>query len=96
MAEPVQDDGIEGIPFANGSYILVLDDVSYPKGSGDSCGIFSIRYASDKSILDREIICPGDSQYWKSPEDDLYRIVVGDVAAGYTKDIKWAEVIIYG
>jgi hypothetical protein len=91
---PVPD--LEGIPFANGSYVLVLDDVSYPTSEKGSCGIFSVMDAGNKSVLNRFIICPKESQYWKSPEDDTYRIVVKNVAAGYTRDIKWADVVIYG
>jgi hypothetical protein len=86
----------DGIPFADNSYLLVLDDVSVPTSGKGSCGIFSIKHAGNLSVAGRFIACPGDSQYWVSPENDSYRIRVIEVAAGYTKDVKWAEVMIYG
>jgi hypothetical protein len=86
----------KGILFANQSYLLVLDDVSVPTSAKGSCGIFSVKYAGNLSVADRFIVCPGDTQYWVSPEGQSFRIVVVEVAAGYTKDVKWAEVIIYG
>ena len=97
VTEPeLPEQEIEGIPFANGSYLLVLDDVSYPTTSEDACGIFSIMYAGNLSVADRLIICPGDSKSWVSPEGRIYRILVKEVAAGYTKDTQWADVIIFG
>lgn len=86
----------EGILFANKSYLLVLDDVSVPTSAKGSCGIFSVKYPSNLSVVDRFIVCSGESQYWVSPEGKSYRMVVVEVAAGYTKDVNWAEVIIYG
>lgn len=95
VTEPeLPEQEMEGIPFAN--YLLVLDDVSYPTTSAEPCGIFSIVYAENQSIADRLIICPGDSKNWISPEGHGYRILVKEVAAGYTKESMWADVIIFG
>lgn len=87
---------MEGIPFANGNYLLVLDDVSYPTTSAEPCGIFSIAHAGNLSVAERLIICPGDSKSWVSPDGHGYRILVKEVAAGYTKETMWADVIIFG
>lgn len=87
---------MEGILFANGSYLLILDDVSYPTASLEPCGIFSIAHAGNLSIAERLIICPGDSKSWVSPEGRIYRILVKKVAAGYTKESIWADVMIFG
>lgn len=83
-----------GIAFANGRYILVLDDVSVT--SSEPCGIFSVRYAENGSVIDRLLICPPNSQNWLSPEGALYRIYVIKVAAGYAHEENWARVIIFG
>ena len=83
-----------GIAFANGSYLLVLDDVSV-SGPSAPCGIFSVRY-SNGSVIDRLLICPPNSQNWLSPEGSTYRIYVIEVAAGYTHEENWARVIIFG
>ncbi|MBD3210577.1 hypothetical protein GF318_04315 [Candidatus Micrarchaeota archaeon] len=85
----------EGIYFADDRYVLVLGDVVLP--AYDSvCGAFSVRDSSNLSVVDNLLICEGNSQTWISPEGQEYRIVVVEVAAGYTKEVKWAEVIIYG
>ena len=97
VTEPeLPEQEMEGIPLAGGGYLLVLDDVSYPTTSAEPCGIFSIVHAENQSIADRLIICPGDSKSWISPEGHGYRIVVKEVAAGYTKETMWADVIIFG
>ena len=74
-----------------GPHILVLDDVSVIPNSDEPCGIFSIRDASDDTVLDKKIICPGESAYWAG-----YRIFVVKVAAGYSGGENWADVRIYG
>ena len=74
-----------------GPHILVLDDVSVIPNSDEPCGIFSIRDASDDTVLDKKIICPGESAYWEG-----YRIFVVKVAAGYSGGENWADVRIYG
>lgn len=95
VTEPeLPEQEMEGIPFAN--YLLVLDDVSYPTTSAEPCGIFSIVHAENQSIADRLIICPGDSKTWVGPDGHGYRILVKEVAAGYTKESMWADVIIFG
>ncbi len=97
VTEPeLPEEKLEGVPFAEGSYLLVLDDVFYPTTSAEPCGIFSIMDAENLSIADRLIICPGDSKSWVTPEGRAYRILVREVAAGYTKETKWADVIIFG
>ncbi|MDD5172446.1 MAG: hypothetical protein PHF60_05420, partial [Candidatus ainarchaeum sp.] len=75
---------------------LVLDDISLIPTSSEPCGIFSVRSGSDGAILDKMLICPGESQNWVSPDGDGYRIFVVKVAAGYGGQEKWAKVIIYG
>jgi len=85
----------EGLEFANGSYVLVLDDVSVTS-SQEPCGIFSIRYQENGSLITNFMTCPPDSKYWRSPEGRTYRIRVEKVAAGYTKETKWASVTIFG
>lgn len=74
-----------------GGYLLVLDDVSVIPTSDEPCGIFSILDASDYSVLDKEIICPGESKMYAG-----YRIFVVKVAAGYAGAENWADVRIYG
>jgi len=80
----------KGLPFGN--YSLVLDDVSV---TPETCGIFSI-YAKNGTVLRQFVSCPVESVFWLSPEGHLYRIRVEKVAAGYTKEEKWAQVSIFG
>ena len=95
-ANETEPEELEGLLFGNGAFKLVLDDVSVVPVSEDPCGIFSVRKASDDSIYEKMLICPGDSQTWTSPDDHVYRIKVIKVAAGYSKGGNWVEVIIYG
>jgi hypothetical protein len=80
----------KGLAFG-GKYLLVLDDVSIIPTSDEPCGIFSILDSSDYSVLDKEIICPGESKMFSG-----YRIFVVKVAAGYSGQGNWADVRIYG
>ena len=86
----------QGLAFGNGSYLLVLDDVSIIPTSSGPCGIFSVRLASDGSVLDKMLICTGESENWVSPDGGSHRILVVNVAAGYGGQEKWAKVMIYG
>jgi hypothetical protein len=86
----------EGLLFAEGKYLLVLDDVSVIPSSEEPCGIFSIRNATDYSVYEKMLICPPDSQTWTSPDNHIFRIKVIKVAAGYSGGGNWVEVIIYG
>ncbi|MEW6723052.1 MAG: hypothetical protein AB1324_07350 [Candidatus Micrarchaeota archaeon] len=86
----------KGIIFGGGRFSLVLDDISVVPVSDEPCGIFSVRDAYSGEILDKMLICPGDSQNWAAPEGKIYRILVTKVAAGYTFEEKWAKVYIYG
>jgi len=89
---------VVGLPFGAGAYLLVLDDV-YVSGTASSpCGIFSIRYADNASIIKNSdfIGCPPDSHYWRSPSNASYRIRVEKVAAGYQGQAMWAQVSIFG
>ncbi|MFH0884696.1 MAG: hypothetical protein V1861_03220 [Candidatus Micrarchaeota archaeon] len=93
---PPQPEKPEGLLFANGSYSLALDDVSVIPTSEEPCGIFSIRHPANGTVIEKFFLCPGESQNWESPEGGSYRILVVEVAAGYTKEAKWARVIIFG
>ncbi|MEW6035653.1 MAG: hypothetical protein AB1529_03500 [Candidatus Micrarchaeota archaeon] len=93
-AVPPQPPPEEGIAFGNGRYELFLDDISVVPVSDRPCGIFSIRHANG-TLIEKTFICPGDSETFDAPEG-TYRIFVQDVAAGYTKEARWAKVIIYG
>jgi hypothetical protein len=85
----------EGILFAEGNYLLVLEDVVLPRHDA-RCGAFSIRDAGNFSEMDKLLVCEGSSKTWTSPEGRQFRLLVVEVAAGYTKQTKWAEVIIFG
>lgn len=96
QADASNDTDVEPLPQAPaglrfGKYLLVLDDVSIIPTSDEPCGIFSILDASDYSVLDKEIICPGESKMYAG-----YRIFVVKVAAGYAGAGNWADVRIYG
>jgi hypothetical protein len=86
----------KGLAFGGGRYLLVLDDASLVPTSEEPCGIFSIRLASDYSVLDKTIICPGESDTWFDEAGHGYRIFVVKVAAGYSGSGSWADVRIYG
>lgn len=86
----------KGLVFGSGKYMLVLDDVSIIPNSEEPCGIFSVRNATDYSTYEKMLICPPESQEWTSPENHIYRIKVLKVAAGYSGQENWVEVIIYG
>src|SRR5262249_40849415 len=85
----------EGLEFPGSNYSLVLDDVSVIPSSSGPCGIFSVRDPSG-IILDKLLICPPESDTWRSPEGHLYRIRVDEVAAGYSGGGNWAKVEIFG
>jgi len=95
---PQTSENISGIFFGNNEFVLVLDDVSVAGNSVSSCGIFSIRYSENASIVPGSnfLGCPPDSHYWRSPENETFRIRVEKVAAGYTKESRWAQVSIFG
>ncbi len=78
-----------------GGYLLVLDDVViYPESSED-CGAFSIMLTNG-TVVDKLLICEGQSKYWITPEGHKYRIFVVKLAAGYTMQENWADVRVYG
>jgi len=81
---------ITGIPFGEGRYLLVFEDVSVP--DGEACALMSVDYASNHTGLAKLEICPGESQEWTSPEGRTFRIAVYKTAAGYTGAGKWAQV----
>ncbi len=83
-----------GLQFAGGNYSIVLDDASIIPVSSEPCGIFSIR-DREGAILEKLLICPGESEYWQGPGGQTYRIFVVKVAAGYSGG-KWAQIIVYG
>ncbi|MCI0503717.1 hypothetical protein L0Y65_03320 [Candidatus Micrarchaeota archaeon] len=85
----------EGLAFANGSYVLAFDDASVIPVSSEPCGIFSL-WAINGTLLEKMLICPGESEVWASPEGATYRIEVVSVAAGYSGAEAWAKVIIFG
>lgn len=95
LTVPDENETKEGLYFGNGSYVLVLDDAVLPAYEG-TCGLFSIKYASNYSTITQFIECPAGSETWISPDGHEYRIMVVEVAAGYTKEALWAEVIIFG
>jgi hypothetical protein len=84
----------KGILFGGG-YMLALDDISV-SGQPSPCGIFSVRYAENASVISNLAICEGASAYWTSPGNHRYRILVVKAAAGYTEASKWADVRIFG
>lgn len=82
----------ERIPFGGGNYLLVIDDVVWY--GDESCAAVSI-WNTEDILLKKDVICPGSDYYWVSPERRKFRIVVTEVAAGYSGE-SWAKVIIYG
>jgi hypothetical protein len=82
------------LAFAGGNYTIMLDDVSIIPVSTEPCGIFSL-HEKDGSLIEKLLICTGESEYWQSPGGGTYRIHVLKVAAGYSGN-KWAQVIVYG
>jgi hypothetical protein len=83
-----------GIRF--GAYTLLLEDLA-PQERG-YCALVRIVGINGSEITDyeRAQICPGESHYWVSPEGHQYRIYVVDTAAGYSRGIIRANIIIYG
>ena len=77
-------------------YTLLLEDLTddYPQ----PCASLRIVRISGTEITEygQMKICPGESQYWTSPEDKEYRIKVFDTAAGYSEGVAWADIAIYG
>lgn len=88
----------EGLIFSYGEYSLVLDDVAVVTSDERPCGIFSIHdlRGEKETVIDQMVLCPGETKYWLSPGGDRFRIVIIEVAAGYTKETQWAKAIIYG
>jgi hypothetical protein len=95
-AQPASPAEAPGLEFGNGSYRIVLEDLSVIPASEEPCGIFSIRSAGSGDVLEKIFICPGDSQQWVGPDNHSFRILVVETAAGYTKEARWARVIVYG
>ena len=86
-------DGPERIYFDNGNYALVIEDVVW---YGDKeCAAVKIADAAD-STLKKDVICPQEDYYWTTPGGHRYRIVISEVAAGYSTGESWAKVNIYG
>ncbi len=48
------------------------------------------------TILGKMVICKDQSRYWTDPNGNRYRILILDIAPGYTQESKWARAIIYG
>ncbi|MFN7991104.1 MAG: hypothetical protein U0R44_03005 [Candidatus Micrarchaeia archaeon] len=84
-----------GLPFAGGKYRIVLDDVSTIPTSAEPCGIFSITDQTG-SVLEKMLICPPDSETWTDQDGRTFRIRVLKVAAGYSHQVTWAQVIVVG
>ena len=83
---------VEGIYFAGGRYVLILDDVAW---YGDkSCAIVTIAYA-DGTAIKKDVMCPRTDYYWTDSAGMRFRFKVISVAAGYTGEA-WANIIIYG
>jgi len=83
------------LTFGNGEYLLILEDIAIGTGNEIDCGLFRIIYSSDLQEIKRLIICSAQETLWISPKGDSYRIKVVNVAAGYSKNSRWASVIIY-
>jgi len=86
-------DGPERIYFDNGNYALVIEDVVWY--GEKECAAVKIADSAD-STLKKDVICPQEDYYWTTPEGHRYRIVVTEVAAGYSTGESWAKVNIYG
>ncbi len=71
-----------------GEFQIFLDDVVQPE-----CAALSIRKGD--SVIDKRVICAGQSSTWVSPTGEKYRIFVVEVAGGYTYAEKWADVRVY-
>ncbi len=83
------------VVFGSGKYVLVLEDVSVPLGDAEPCAMFKIIRASGE-VLDRKMICPSEEEYWTDPDGQRFRILVLEVAAGFTKEGRWADVRVFG
>ena len=85
-----------GLIFGDGQYSILLDDIAVNPDTNNACGIFSISYTENQSEITKLLICPGVSDYWRSPANHTYRIFVQKVVPGYSKESNWAEVSIFG
>jgi hypothetical protein len=83
---------LSGLIIANGSYILVLEDIS----TVDNCALLSVVYSSNQTEITKLKGCPGKDVNWISPEGRVFRIKVVKTAAGYTKNESWADIRVYG
>jgi len=83
---------LSGLLFGNGSYQLVLEDIS----SIDYCALLSVVFHSNQSEITKLKACPTQDVNWISPEGRVFRIKVVKTAAGYTGNESWADIRIYG
>lgn len=86
-------EGPERIYFDNGNYALVIEDIVWY--GDEECAAIKIADAAD-STLKKDVICPPEDYYWTTPEGHRYRIVISEVASGYSSGESWAKVNIYG
>lgn len=87
--------GGNNLVFGKGDYRIILVDISLAIGDNLQCGMFTVLYTDDNEEIKKLIICPEQEYLWVSPKTDEYRIKVINTAAGYTKNSRWASVIIY-
>lgn len=91
-ADQLVTDNLTGILFGNGTYLLVLEDIS----TVDDCALMAVHFAANQSEITKLKGCPGQDVNWASPEGRIFRIKVIKTAAGYAYAGKWAQVVIYG
>jgi hypothetical protein len=83
---------LSGILFGNGSYLLVLEDIS----TIDNCALLAITHSPNQSEITKLKGCPSKDVNWVSPEGRVFRIKIVKTAAGYTKNESWADIRVYG
>jgi hypothetical protein len=83
---------LSGIPFGDGTYLLVLEDISII----DNCALMAVHFALNQSEITKLKGCEGKDVNWISPEGRIFRIKVLKTAAGYTKNENWVQIQIYG
>jgi len=77
-----------------GKYILMLDDVTIV--GSENCASIRIFDSKLENLLHQGLACKGKDYYWTAPDKHRYRILVTDIAAGYSNNSIWAKVFIYG
>lgn len=81
-----------GIKF--GGYALLLDDVVIY--GPDQCAVIKIFDNGLATVLHEGVVCKGKDYYWIAPDKHRYRILITEIAAGYSNNSIWAKVFIYG